>query len=321
MELLILNDWWMYLFEILYDLCFPRFGTQNGINSQLSQHHYHQQTEMKVTNSLQQPYSFSLAQQGSFLAEDLPPSSLPRQPRSFTIFQAAFPHKLVQYPKNISIWHTHAYPFLIQICGFHCTTLTQKYRFWWEPQWPLNCWNKFDQNHHSTPPNPKPTRGYHGSKFTVWRFSFGDGSLAISMVAKYSNLPREMREHLQHAFGHKSKIPENVVFKRNGMIDHVPKLGQHTSKPSHLDFIFLSGATEKSGKFEAHPQFSSISHPNNFTSKTSWPFLHLLKKLRCIFFSCEDAKLKLGWIVGILHGWIDNNLSSRCIIKVLYLMT
>lgn len=110
--------------------------------------------------------------------------------------------------------------------------------------------------------------------------------------------------------------------KRNDrLIDHVPKLGQHTSKPFHLDFRFLSGATEKSGKFEAHPQFSSISHPDNFTSKTSWPFLHLLKKLRCIFFSCEDAKLKLGWIVGILHGWIDNNLSSRFIIKVLHLMT
>ena len=90
----------MYLFEILYD--------QNGILLQLTQHHYHQQAEMKVTNSLQQPYSFSLAQQGSFLAEDLPPSSLPRHEKKFHwFFQAAFPHKLVQYPKNISIWHTH----------------------------------------------------------------------------------------------------------------------------------------------------------------------------------------------------------------------
>lgn len=129
----------------------------------------------------------------------------------------------------------------------------------------------------------------------------------------------------QHAFWHKSKIPENVVLKKkrnDRLIDHVPKLGQHASKPFHLDFRFLSGATEKSGKFEAHPQsiFINLSSRQLHFQK-SWPFLHLLKKLRCIFFSCEDAKLKLGWIVGILHGWIDNNLSSRCIIKVLYLMT
>lgn len=87
----------MYLFEILHDLCFPRFGTQNGIIVKLTQHHYQNKQKWKsptASNSLQQPYSFSLAQQGSFLAEDLPPSSLPRQPRSFTIFQAAFPHKL-----------------------------------------------------------------------------------------------------------------------------------------------------------------------------------------------------------------------------------
>lgn len=142
-----------------------------------------EQAEMKVTNSLQQPYSFSLAPTRLLSCWRLATQQFASPTQkvhwfSKQLFLISFPRKLVQYPKNISIWHTHVYPFLIQICGFHCTTLTQIYRCC-GAAWPLNCIYKFDQNHSLDP--PQPTRGYHGSKFTVCRFSFGDGSLANLM--------------------------------------------------------------------------------------------------------------------------------------------
>ena len=93
-------------------------------------------------------------------------------------------------------------------------------------------------------------------------------------------------------------------------------------KPFHLDFRLLSGPTEMSVKcWSPFNNFYQSSSKKVHFQNESWPFLHLLKKLRCIFFGCEDAKLKLGWIVGILHGWIDNNLSSTLLIKVMYLKT
>lgn len=228
-----------------------------------------EQTEMKVTNSLQQPSSYSLAPPRLLSCWRLATQQF-ASPPSFCslIFQAAFPHKLVQYPKDISIWHIHVLSIFDTHLWFSLYYINPKIQMLWSRNDLPTAYIKLTKTITWPPQHLLADTMVQSSRFVgsvsameAWPIWCEENAWnnSLSMVKKSTAIFHEKCEKIfQHAFWHNIKDSRECCLqkKRNDrLIDHVPKLGQHTSKPFHLDFRFLSGATEKSGKFEAHPQF------------------------------------------------------------------